>query len=314
MITCYIATPAGLEKRSVNHATALDPKAVWVDLFNPTQQERQWVEEIYGHEPLFPEEMGEIEASARYYQDEAGLHAHIYFLKQEDDGRYRNSSIVFTLQEGTLLSLRLDDFKELHGAYLQFKTLISPAPVQILLTLIGLRLDSLADMFEHLHLELETLSHAIFTQEGHGMERILNTLARLEDINAKSRLGMMDNQRIYHTLQQHINVSKEQKHQLNSIISDTESLLTHANYLFEKIRFLMDSAMGMMNIAQNKRLNIFTVLSVVLMPPTVIASIYGMNFEHMPELKWLWGYPMAIFLMLLVAIVPIIYLRRKGWL
>ena len=130
MITCYIATPAGLEKRSVNHATALDPKAVWVDLFNPTQQERQWVEEIYGHEPLFPEEMGEIEASARYYQDEAGLHAHIYFLKQEDDGRYRNSSIVFTLQEGTLLSLRLDDFKELHGAYLQFKTLVSPAPVQ----------------------------------------------------------------------------------------------------------------------------------------------------------------------------------------
>jgi magnesium transporter len=145
------------------------------------------------------------------------------------------------------------------------------------------------------------------------MERILNTLARLEDINAKSRLGMMDNQRIYHTLQQHINVSKEQKHQLNSIISDTESLLTHANYLFEKIRFLMDSAMGMMNIAQNKRLNIFTVLSVVLMPPTVIASIYGMNFEFLPELHWEYGYLFSIIFMIVASITPIIIFKKKGW-
>lgn len=314
MITCYTATPMGLEKHLVNHAQALDPAAVWVDLLNPTQQERQWIETLYGHEPLFPEEMSEIEASARYYQDEAGLHAHIYFLNQESNGKYRNSSIVFTLQKTRLLSLRLDDFKELHGAYLQFQTQPSPAPLDILLALISLRLDNLADMFERLHLELETLSHAIFAQEGHGMERILNTLARLEDINAKARLGMMDNQRIYSALQQRLQFSTLQQQALHTILSDTESLLTHSNYLFEKIKFLMDSAMGMMNIAQNKRLNIFTVLSVVLMPPTVIASIYGMNFEHIPELKWLWGYPMALLLMLFVAVVPIIYLRRKGWL
>ncbi|MBI2290662.1 MAG: magnesium transporter, partial [Betaproteobacteria bacterium] len=93
-----------------------------------------------------------------------------------------------------------------------------------------------------------------------------------------------------------------------------DSLMTYSSFLAERAKFLMDAALGMINIAQNKRLNIFTVLSVILMPPTLIASIYGMNFRHLPELEWYFGYPLALVLMLIVAIGPILYLKRKGWL
>ena len=145
------------------------------------------------------------------------------------------------------------------------------------------------------------------------MTNTLESLARIEDINGKARLGFMENTRAYSNLARitDLNVNPDV---LSEILRDVESLVNFSDFLAERTQFLLDAAMGMINIAHNKRLNVFTVLSVVLMPPTLIASIYGMNFRHMPELGWTWGYPMAIAMMVFVAVVPIVFLRKKGWL
>jgi magnesium transporter len=145
------------------------------------------------------------------------------------------------------------------------------------------------------------------------MPHALQSLTRIEDTNGKARLGLLENRRVYPALLRHAEAGGHAD-AINDIMSDVDSLTTHSSFLAERTKFLMDAAMGTLNIAFNRRLNIFTVLSVVLMPPTLIASIYGMNFEHMPELKWLWGYPIALLLMIVVAIGPILYLKRKNWL
>ena len=145
------------------------------------------------------------------------------------------------------------------------------------------------------------------------MSRVLETLTRIEDINGKARLGLMENKRAYSNLSRDADV-KADANTMNELLRDVESLMNFSDFLAERTQFLLDAAMGMINIAHNKRLNVFTVLSVVLMPPTLIASIYGMNFRHMPELGWTWGYPMAIAMMVFVAVVPIVFLRKKGWL
>jgi magnesium transporter len=172
---------------------------------------------------------------------------------------------------------------------------------------------ALADTYEKLQADLESLSNAIFRGEEDFFSRVLEGLARVEDITGKARLGLLELQLVLSALIRSTS-SEEHGEEINEILRDVESLMTHSNYLFERTKFLMDSALGTINIAFSKRLNVFTVLSVVLMPPTLIASIYGMNFRHMPELDWPWGYPLALALMLAAAVGPILYLRRKAWL
>ena len=170
-----------------------------------------------------------------------------------------------------------------------------------------------ADLYERLQTELEPTSLAIFRGDARAMPRVLESLTRIEDVNGKARLGLLENKRAYPNFVRNPEV-EEHAETINEIMRDVESLTTHSSFLAERTKFLMDAAMGTINISFNKRLNIFTVLSMILMPPTLIASIYGMNFEHMPELQWSWGYPMALLLMLAVAIGPVLYLKRKGWL
>ena len=145
------------------------------------------------------------------------------------------------------------------------------------------------------------------------MPRVLESLARIEDINGKARLGLLENRRA-HTSLAHSTEAAGHIETINEITLDVESLTTFSGFLAERAKFLMDAAIGLINIAHNKRLNVFTVLTLVLMPPTLIASIYGMNFRHMPEIEWYLGYPLALALMLAAALGPILYLRHKDWL
>ena len=182
-----------------------------------------------------------------------------------------------------------------------------------MLGIIQTRIGLLADLYERTQNDLEPVSQAIFRGDSRAMPRVLETLTRIEDVNGKARLGLLENKRAYPNLVR----STECAHHaetISEILRDVESLTTHSGFLADRAKFLMDAAMGIINISFNRRLNIFTVLSVVLMPPTLIASIYGMNFRHMPELDWYYGYPLALLLMLAVAIGPVLYLKHKEWL
>ena len=314
MLTGYTVANGALSKVAVNQYSDLKPEMVWLDLTTPTEQERQWIKQAYAQELQFLEELGEIEASARFYRDEYGLHLNQYFLVT-DYVVTRNVNVAFTLNGGRLFTLRSEELP----AFRAFRTQASKSPeystgpVAILLGIIETRIGLLADLYERAQNDLEPISQAIFRGDARAMPRVLESLTRIEDINGKARLGLFENKRAYPNLvrstefAQHVDT-------INEILRDVDSLTTHSGFLADRAKFLMDAAMGMINISFNRRLNIFTVLSVVLMPPTLIASIYGMNFRYMPELAWEYGYPLALLLMVAVAIGPILYLKHKDWL
>jgi magnesium transporter len=133
-------------------------------------------------------------------------------------------------------------------------------------------------------------------------------------INGKVRLCLMDTQRALTYLLRRARLGSAQADEVREILRDIESLLPHNSFLFEKVNFLMDAAQGFISIEQNKIIKIFSIAAVVFLPPTMIASIYGMNFQIMPELGWEWGYPLAIGLMILSGIAPYWYFKYRGWL
>ena len=314
MLIAYTTANGAFNKVSVNRRSDLTPEMVWLDLVSPTEQDRQWVKQAYGQELQFVEELGEIEASERFYRDENGLHLHLYFLVSSTDITH-NVNVGFTVSNGRLYTLRDDDLPEFRNFYtLALKNLeLCNSAIAIILGIISTRIGMLADLYERLQMELEPISQAIFRGDPHTMSRVLESLARIEDINGKARLGLLENRHAQSSLAHSTEVTG-QVEAITEIALDVDSLMTFSIFLAERTKFLMDAALGMINIAQNKRLNIFTVLSVILMPPTLIASIYGMNFRHMPEVEWYYGYPLALILMLIVAIGPILYLKRKDWL
>lgn len=314
MLTAYVVNNQILQKKLVNQFSELTADIRWLDLNNPTEQERQWVKQAYGQDLLFIEELGEIEASARFYRDEYGLHLHLYFLHNMNDNA-RNINVAFTINQNRLFTLHAEEVPELR-TYYTHACAHPDQPDDAFSIMIGIaqtRIGLLADTYEKLQMELETLSRSIFSGNERSIARVLQGLARIEDLNGKARLGLLGNRRVFQSVLRGDH-APEHVDGINENLQDNESLMTHAIFLSERAKFLMDSAMGMINIAHSRRLGIFTVLSVVLMPPMLIASIYGMNFEHMPELKWLWGYPLALVLMLAAAVGPILYLRGRRWL
>jgi magnesium transporter len=314
MLTVYTRSDQTLVKKLVNLRAELPQDAVWIDLNDPSDQERQWVKDVYRQELQFIEELGEIEASSRYYRDENGVHINLYFLALEN-GLARNVNVAFTINQQRLYSLRTDELPEMRSFFSHASRNAGeyPTPASMLLGLVATRVAMMADTFEKLQRGLDMVSGSIFRTKSRELGLALESLARIEDINGKARLGFMENKRAYSNLSRNTDISVNSD-TMSDVLRDVESLMNFSDFLAERTKFLMDAAIGVINIAHNRRINVFTVLSVVLMPPTLIASIYGMNFEHMPELRWLWGYPMALVLMIVVAVGPILFLRHRGWL
>jgi len=314
MLTGYRVENDSLKKTEIRQFSDLTPEMIWLDLANPTEQERQWIKKAYNQELQFMEELGEIEASSRYYRDEFGLHLNQYFLLTDKDVT-RNAHVAFTLNNNRLFTLHGEELPAFRTFYIKASRNSEYCcdTVQLLLGIIATRVGMMADLFEKLQSELEPVTRAVIKGEAREIPRVLDELTRIEDVNGKARLGLIENKRAYpHLLRW--NEAADHTETINEIVTDVDSLMNHSNFLAERTKYLMDAAMGTMNIAFNGRLNTFTVLSVVLMPPMLVVSIYGMNFQHMPELAWEWGYPIALLLALASAIGPFLYLKHKKWL
>jgi magnesium transporter len=188
------------------------------------------------------------------------------------------------------------------------------APIDIVLSVLEQKVESVADVLEDVHRQLESVSHLVLEEEDSRMEDAIDQLAQLEDSCGKIRLCLMDTQRSISFLQRLIRDDNERRTLCAEIQHDVDTLMPHTTFLFEKINFLMDAALGFINIEQNQIIKIFSIAAVVFLPPTLVASVYGMNFHLMPELHWEWGYPFAILLMILSGIAPYLYFKRKGWL
>ena len=240
---------------------------------------------------------------------------HALFLAQTE-GRPCTVSVAFILQKNRLITIREGDLADFRLLRLRARRgqVESHSPAELLVTLFDQKVENHADGIEDLHRELEDVSHLVLEDEHADLEEAIDELARIEDANGKIRLCLMDTQRHIFFLLRHFRGSPELSETLREITRDIETLMSHTAFLFDKINFLMDSTQGFINIEQSQIIKTFSIAAVVFLPPTVIASIYGMNFNVMPELTWKLGYPFAILLMVLSGIAPYWFFKRKGWL
>lgn len=187
-------------------------------------------------------------------------------------------------------------------------------PESIALNLLEIKVDGLADELEDATRQLELLSTRVLRRVEVDFEESLDVLAVQEDLNGKVRVALMDTQRDLTFLQRRGRFDTEQLEWVQELLRDVDTLLPHNTFLTEKVNFLLNSAMGFINLEQNKIIKTFSIAAVVFLPPTLVASIYGMNFDLMPELHSAWGYPLALVAMVASAIAPYLYFKRKGWL
>jgi magnesium transporter len=300
---------------------------IWVDLESPTLEEKRWVKQYYGLS--IPEDAmdEDIEESARFYEEDNGeLHIRSDFLVADPD-EPRTVRVAFILNlvnddlrsKGVLFSIHDEDvpvFRLLRMRARRAPGLIEDAK-EVLLKLFDADAEYSADTLEDIYVQLEKVSTQVLsgdmTDALAGI--VLGAIARHEDLNGRIRRNMMDTRRAVSFMLRSKMLNSEQFEDARQILRDIDSLDSHTAFLFDKINFLMDATVGFININQNKIIKIFSVASVALLPPTLIASVYGMNLKF-PELEFLggWSYPYTVALMAASAVVPMWYFRKRGWL
>ncbi|MDA3919666.1 MAG: magnesium/cobalt transporter CorA [Salinisphaera sp.] len=305
-----------VEDRRDDAATAAGlARAQWIDAQDPSDEERAALASFLTDELPEDEDVEEIESSARYFVDDDGIHVHSLFLWQTE-GRHETDTVAFILQPKRLITLRDDDMADFRLLRLRARAhqVEADSPESLLVTIFEQKVENLADTVEDLHLKLEKVSHLVLEDDSAELEDAIDSLAKLEDSSGKIRLCLMDTQRSISFILRHLPADAPARETAREIMHDIEALMSHIAFLFDKINFLMDSTISFINIEQSKIIKIFSIAAVVLLPPTVVASIYGMNFTHMPELKWTYGYPFALVVMVLASIAPYAYFKYKKWL
>lgn len=287
----------------------------WIDAHEPSDEERDQLEVFLRAELPESDDVEEIESSARYFIDHSGIHIHSLFLAQSE-GRHQTVTTAFILQPDRLISVRDGDLADFRLLRLRTRAaqIAVNSPAELMVSLFDQKVENLADQLEDIHTRLESVSHSVLEEEDSALDEAIDHLAKFEDSNGKIRLCLMDTKRSVAFLMRHLRQYPELQEECRVVMRDVDTLMSHNTFLFDKINFLMDSTQGFINIKQNQIIKIFSIAAVVFLPPTLVASIYGMNFRYMPELEWELGYPWALGLMVLAGITPYIYFKRKGWL
>src|SRR4051794_10230727 len=325
MLSVFVPSDSSLKKVTVGDLATLPENAVWIDLVKPTAEEDHAVERLAGIAVPTREDMQEIEVSSRLYIENGARYMTATLMCQSDTASPKTTAVTFILAGHKLVTVRYDEPRPF--------TLISnklaracPATVggeSIMMDLLDAVIDRAADILERAGADIDRASHDIFEPEGRRVDRtityryILRTIGRKGDLTSKVRESLVSIGRLVLFLANEAEAlkwPKEMRTQLKSMQRDVQSLSDHASYLGNKVTFLLDAMIGVMSVEQNNIIKLFSVAAVVLMPPTLIASIYGMNFKHMPELDWTLGYPMAIVLMLIAAVLPYWFFKWKRWL
>ena len=297
----------------------VDLKPIWVDLVAPNEHVREWVGQYFGLELPDPDSLTDLEASARFYVEDNGeVHLHSDFLLDMED-ESRNVPVAFILHNDVLFSVRSEELPVFRLQRLRART--QPGYVtdgkDVLLDLYAADAEYSADALEDVYAALEKVGRDVLRTEMTDTEaaKILADIAREEDLNGRIRRNVLDTRRALSFLMRGKLLLVDQQEDARQILRDIESLDGHTSFLFGKINFLMDATVGFININQNKIIKIFSVASVAMLPPTLIASIYGMNFKGwFPEINWDYGYPFSLGLMAVSIVLPFWYFRRKGWL
>jgi magnesium transporter len=325
MFSVFVPSEASLKKAVIEDLSILPESAVWIDLFNPTASEDKAVERLAGIAIPTREDMQEIEISSRLYIENGARYMTATLMCHSDSDMPRTTAVTFILGDHRLVTVRYDQPKPFSLVEAKLGRSCTPhlTGEMVLMELLDAVIDRCADILERCGAEIDQVSHDIFEPEserhGHAKQysQILIAIGRKGDLTSKVRESLVSIGRVVAFLSavvEGVKWSKDMREQLKTMQRDVASLTDHASYLSSKITFVLDAMLGVVNLEQNNIIKLFSVMAVVLMPPTLIASIYGMNFKIMPELEWTHGYPMAIVMMLIAAIVPYWIFKWKKWL
>ena len=320
MINLFVLQNGRLSQEQVEDRNELlkHVNPIWIDVIDPEEEELIWIKEAFG--VLLPEldDLGDLEASARYFEaDDGHMHIRTDFLLDEEETS-RNVRVAFVMTKQVLFSIHDEDLPVFR--LVRVRARLRPGSVSnakdVLLDLYSTDAEYSADALEEVYENLEQAGKRVLSDDISDKDaaEVLETIAKEEDTNGRIRRNVMDTRRALSFLMRSKLLSDEQQEEARQILRDIDSLENHTAFLFDKINFLMDATVGFINLNQSKIIKIFSVVSVALMPPTLLASIWGMNFQHMPELTETWGYPVAILSMVISAIIPLSYFRHKGWL
>lgn len=318
MINAYTVSNGRLSK---THLDAQDDlrldHPIWIDVVAPNDEERKWIEQAYHLILPKPEQLRDIEASARFYEDNDELHLRSDFLLGKGSNS-RSVAVAFVLSGNTLFSVHEEDLPVFYQRHLTNRG--QPDYVEdckdVLIDLYSMDVELSADALEGVYVDLGQVSSKVLNaklSDKHAASVLIN-IAQAEHLNGNIRRNVMDTRRAISFLMRSKLLTPMQLDDVHQIIQDINSLDGHTSFLFDKINFLMVATISLINANQNKLVRLFSVSSVALLPPVLIASIYGMNFIHMPELSWSLGYPFALLLMALSVAVPFWIFHRKGWL
>lgn len=325
MFSVFVPTDSSLKKAVVEDLGALPENSPWIDLVNPTAAEDKAVERLLGIAIPTREDMQEIEISSRLYIENSARYMTATLMCHSDTDMPRTTAVTFILGDHRLVTVRYDQPKPFALVEAKLARSCTPAITgeMVLMELLDAVIDRCADILERCGMEIDQVSHDIFEPEserhGHAKQysQILISIGRKGDLTSKVRESLVSIGRVVTFLSavvEGVKWSKDMREQLKTMQRDVASLTDHASYLSSKITFVLDAMLGVVNLEQNNIIKLFSVMAVVLMPPTLIASIYGMNFKVMPELEWVNGYPLALVMMLIAAVVPYWIFKWKKWL
>jgi magnesium transporter len=324
MLSAYVPQGSTLERRPVGNGGEVPASAVWIDLETPAVGEDKVVERLLGIAVPTREEMQEIEVSSRLYVENGARYMTATLMCQSDTVSPRTTPITFILAGHRLVTVRYDEPRPfmIVGHKLGRMCPQNVTGEIVLMDLLDAVIDRSADILERVGLEIDQVSHDIFEPTGaadrsRSYTDILKIIGSKGDLTSKVRESLVSIGRLVLFLANeadNLKWAKDMRAQLKVMQRDVGSLSDHATYLSNKIQFLLDAMLGMVSLEQNNVIKIFSVAAVVFMPPTLIASIYGMNFKHMPELNWEFGYPIAFLVMLIAAVLPYFFFKWKKWL
>lgn len=301
---------------------ALPGDAIWIDALDPTAEEEKKIEDMLGLDVPNREEMKEIEISSRLYQESGALIMTATLIVGSETPHPVSDPVTFVLAGHRLVTLRYADtlpFRA-YASEVQREAVPCSTGEAVLTDLLDAIVDRLADILERVQQEMDQLSLEVFSA-GNGVpdvnfKAVLRKIGHAQGLVSRARESLVSIGRVITFLSRpdEGTVDESSGRSLETLSKDVVSLSDHASYLASSINFQLDATLGLINIQQNAIIKIVSVAAVVFLPPTLIASIYGMNFDFMPELNWVMGYPFAVLLMVVSAILPYWYFKRHGWL
>lgn len=321
MIIFHCLENGALVRRAAENLQTLPDNVLWVDLLSPDSQEERFIESSLGLDIPTREELAEIEDSSRFYDEDGAIFMTTTVVMGIADRRPENAEVTFVLTKRCLVTVRYTEL----SAFRQFEAKSSRQPStfssshQIFLALADAVVDRIADVLESVQVELQTLSRCIFDERKEqrtDLQQIIQQLGQHRSLLSQLGESLFSSTRLLAFYRLHANEPKQgvAKGLLKALERDVRSLGEHQARLLGDIAFLLDATLGLINIEQNAIIKVFSIAAVLFLPPTLVGTVYGMNFERMPELSWSFGYPMALGMMVISAIIPYAWFKFRDWL